>query len=259
MPTRPGLGVLISLLIGAATAGCYIDAPPASPHVISAQLDGLLTDPDPEVRRTAAEALGKIGYREAGSSLLGALNDGDARVRAAASLALGRLGESRSGTALARALSDPAETVRANAALALGEIEASSTREAQILAVLREGTPSGREAAARALLGLETVSFSPDLVAGLRSPEPAVRQGVAAALGETGDERVIQLLLALVKKDSAPGVRAEAAFRLGKLGDGRVVGDVAAVAESDSNVTVRDWARWAADQIRHSHGSGSTK
>lgn len=238
-------------------SGCYVDAPPTAPDVMSARLGELLADPDPEMRRTAAEALGKIGHRSASSELLSALNDYDARVRAAAALSLGRLGDGESGVALIRHLGDPAETVRTAAALALAEIEPSPHREAKILTAFHHLDGSGRIAVSRALLGLDTVAFSDDLVSALLDSDPAVRQGIAAVLGETGDARALPYLLSLVKKDSAAGVRSEAAFRLGKVGNESVMPDLVEVAKGDSDLVVREWARWAMRQIKQSHGSDS--
>ncbi len=76
-------------------------------------------------------------------------------------------------------------------------------------------------------------------------------------LGETGDARVIPHLLSLLRKDAVAGVRSEAAFRLGKVGDESGLADLAAVAEADSDLVVRGWARWAMQQIKQSHESGS--
>jgi HEAT repeat protein len=238
-------------------AGCYVDVPPAAPDVMAARLDALLADQDPDMRRTAAEALGKIGHASENSRLLSALNDQDARVRAAAAISLGRLRDGGSETALVGRLVDSVEAVRDASAVALGEIEASPAHEQRILRALRHAEGFGRAAASRALLGLDTISFSDDLVNALRDSDPTVRQVVAAALGETGDVRAVPHLLSLVRKDSAAGVRSEAAFRLGKIGDDRVMADLAAVADTDSVVAVRGWARWAMQQIRQSHESGS--
>lgn len=239
--------------------GCYVEAPPSAPDVVVARLGELLTDPDPDMRRTAAEALGKIGHPTASSGLRSALDDRDPRVRAVAALSLGRLGDEASEPALVARLSDSAEPVRAASALALGEVASSPATEVRILQVFRQTDGRGHVAASRALLGLERVSFSTDLVDALRDSDPMARQGIVAALGESGDVRAVPYLLSLVRKDAAPGVRAEAAFRLGKIGDDRIKADLAAVADADSDVAVRGWARWAMQQIKQSHAIGSGK
>lgn len=251
--------LIFGLLLGTLMAGCYVETPPEGPDVMSARLGGLLMDQDPGMRRTAAEALGKIGHRSARAGLESTLKDQDARVRAAAALSLGRLGQPESGTALVRCLFDPAEIVRVAAALALGEIEPSPAREAQILTAFHHSDGSGRIAAIRALLGLDAISFSVDLVKALRDPDPKIRQGVAAVLGETGDVRVIPDLMSLLRTDAVAGVRSEAAFRLGKIGDESVIGDLTVVVGADSNLVVRGWAGWAIQQLTQAHGYGSKR
>ncbi len=247
----------LCLLIGFATAGCYVEAPSAGPEVMSVRLRELLADSDPNMRRTAAEALGKIGRRSARSGLVSVLNDSDPRVRGAAALALGRLGDAESGPALAGLLSDPSGEVREAAALALGAIEPSPASEAQILARFRTPDAPTRIAASHALLGLDTIFFSANLTAVLRDVDPTVRQGMAAVLGETGDVQALPYLLSLLKNDSHAGVRSEAAFRLGKVGDKGVASDLLKAAEGDSDFVVRGWARWALQQVKQSHESGS--
>jgi HEAT repeat protein len=255
LPSAIHLG--LCLMIGFLMAGCYVEALPVGPEVMSARLVELLTDVDPSMRRTAAEALGKIGRRSARSGLVSALDDPDPRVRGAAAIALGRLGGAEDGPALVKLLSDPVGVVREAGALALSEIEPDAASEAQILAKLQTPNVHGRIAASRALLGLESVSFSANLAAALRDVDPMVRQGLAAVMGETGDVRAIPYLLSLVKTDVHAGVRSEAAFRLGKVGDREVVPDLLKVAETDSDFAVRGWTRWALHQIRQSHESGS--
>lgn len=251
------LALLLPLVLSSTLSGCYVDVPPAAPESVSARLSELLADPDPEVRRTAAEALGKIGHQSANSGLIAALADRDHRVRAAAALALGRVSDEMSGTVLVEHLADSSEPVRAASALALGEINLSAAHEEQILTALHNPDVSTRVAASRALLSLDTVSFSTDLVSALDDSNAQVRQGVAAVLSETGDVRSLPSLLRLLRNDADAGVRAEAAFRLGKVGDPGVLEALSAVAERDSNPTVREWAHWAIRQITTPSDSGS--
>ena len=239
--------------------GCYVDTPSGDPETVSRRLVELLADPDPDVRRTAAEALGKVGHKSSNASLIVALDDPDARVREAAALALGRLGDGKSGMALAGHLADSAEPVRMASALALGEIEFSADREAQTLAVLRHPQGFARIAAIRALLSLDTVSLSADLINALRDPDARVRQGAAAALGETGNPDAISHLRSLLRTDGAASVRTEAAFRLGKIGDHAVLAELSRVVEADPDMRVRGWARWAVQQITLSHEFGSER
>lgn len=266
-PKRPALSMrahfrfhfLVCLLLCSVVYGCYVETPSGSPEAVSRQLVELLIDPDPDVRRIAAEALGKVGHMSSNSSLILALNDQHARVREAAAVALGRLGNGESGTALTAHLTDPDESVRMASALALGEIEFSADREAQVLPVLRHPQGSARTAATRALLSLDTVSLSTDLINALRDPDVRVRQGAAAALGETGNPGGVPHLRSLLRTDGAASVRAEAAFRLGKIGENLVLAELSRAAEADPDARVRRWARWAVQQIRLSHESGSER
>ncbi len=246
-----------ALILFSSLFGCYPDVSPAGPEQVSRRLSELLADPDPEVRRTAAEALGKIGHQSASTGLIAALEDRDPSVRAAAAFALGRMNDGTSGTALVAHLADASETVRAASALALGEIRLSAAHEKQILRTLHHPNAAVRVAASRALLSLEVVSFSPQLTSALGDTDAQVRQGVAAVLGETGDARVVPSLVHLVRNDADGGVRAEAAFRLGKVGGIDALGTLSAVAEKDVNPTVREWARWAIRQIAASSGFDS--
>lgn len=250
---------LVSLLLCSVVYGCYVDTPSVEPETVSRRLMELLADQDSDVRRTAAEALGKVGHKSSTGSLIVALDDPDARVREAAALALGRLGDGKSGMALAGHLADSAEPVRMASALALGEIEFSADREAQTLAVLRHPQGSARLAATRALLSLDTVSLSADLINALRDSDARVRQGAAAALGETGNLGAVSHLRSLLRTDVAASVRAEAAFRLGKIGDHAVLAELSRVVEADPDMRVRGWARWAVQQITLSHEFGSER
>ena len=251
------LALLLALIVSLALSGCYVEVSPETPAVVSTRLSELLADPDPEVRRTAAEGLGKIGHPTASPELIAALADRDPKVRAAAALALGRVGDGKSGAALVEHLSDSSESVRAASALALGELGSSVAHEEQIRHALHHPEVSTRLAASRALLSLETVSFSVDLVSALKDSNAQVRQGVAAVLSETGDMRSLPSLVRLLQNDGDAGVRAEAAFRLGKVGDASVVAALSAVAERDSNPRVRDWSHWAVRQITTPPDTGS--
>ena len=249
--------LLFPWLLVSTLTGCYVEVPPATPESVSMRLAELLADSDPEIRRTAAEALGKIGHQSASSGLVAALGDRDPRVRAAAASALGRVGETMSGAALIARLEDSSELVRTASALALGEMRVSKALEDQILTVFHSLDVSARIAASRALLSLDTVSFSTDLVTALQDSNAQVRQGIVAVLGETGDVRSLPSLVNRLRNDTDPGVRAEAAFRLGKVGDAGVLGALSAADEKDSNPMVREWARWAIGQIRASRDSDS--
>jgi HEAT repeat protein len=102
-------------------------------------------------RGAAAEALGRLGDGRASDTLIGALDDSSEIVRMAAIRALGRLRDRRAVAPLtARLEGDRFESLRSAAALALGFIGGSEARSA-LGRASREGTPSVRTAAGRAL------------------------------------------------------------------------------------------------------------
>ena len=95
------------------------EASPAVGYLVVA-----LADPHPQVRRNAAEALGRIRDPQAVEPLVTVMeqSDEDWGVRARAAAALGELGDPRATEALAAALADMVSHVRLPAAVALGQI-----------------------------------------------------------------------------------------------------------------------------------------
>lgn len=84
------------------------------------ELAGCLASPDPQLRSSAASALGRLGLPQAAGALLGCLGEGeDPGVRAAAARALGQLGDPRAVPALAACLAEPDYWLAHHAAAAL--------------------------------------------------------------------------------------------------------------------------------------------
>jgi HEAT repeat protein len=228
------------------TAGCYQHVPAPDPEAAIERLVPLLTDPDPTVRLTAAEALGKIGNQKATSFLLSTLHDSETNVREAAAKSLGGL--SASGpeveTALVTLLSDPVDSVRRTAAQALGTGERSVALTAVLADLLGHSDPRVRQAAGHALLLIEGHKAFAALAKSTTDNDPAVRQWVLAALGETGDARARPMLLERLRHDPAPGVRAEAAYRLRYLAESSVE-QLDSIIKAESNLDVKRWLRKA--------------
>ena len=241
-----GFILFVLLLLG--SAGCQAEAPVGNPQTVTARLVTLLQDPSPDVRRTAALSLGKIGHSAATTALVEALSDPDSRVREYSAWALGQIGEDVNDTAavrLAGALSDEHPSVKQAAALALGKIGPRPPVIAILTQALAVGERSSRRAAVKAFTQLEAKGAFPALRKALTDPDTAVRQGAVAALGELGDRRALPDFRERLLFDASPGVRAEAAYRLGKLGD---PGDHAELqtldeaAQNDASPGVRVWA-----------------
>ena len=164
-----------------------------------------LSEADPEVRRGAAFALGKIG-----------IEGGAAQVVAA----------------LTRGLGDKDDTVRDFAASGLGDVLKAQGDGAgaywgqaagALQAALKDPQPRVRRSAAYALgaFGPQAAPVRDDLIAAAGDASPIVRQNAAWALGrlgkEAGQDGVSQLRNLL--KDDEPLVRRDALHALGEVGN----------------------------------------
>jgi HEAT repeat protein len=78
------------------------------------------------------------------------------------------------------------------------------------------------------------------LIYALQHKDPTVQYDAAEALGEIGDERAVEPLLAALKNDESGGVRWKAAEALSKLGTPAVAGLISALQHDDDDV------RWKA-------------
>jgi HEAT repeat protein len=241
------LSVLLSV---AGHIGCVQDSQSPSVERGVALLVALLHDDSWEIRRTAAEALGKIGHRSAVSALLPLLSDPEPRVRAAAARALGRMASTDDDavmTGLSRSLGDPDNSVRHASALAIGDIEPSPRRLTPVADFLRSSDVEVRRAAVRALLGLDTGQITEWLLPMLDDQDAEVRQMAVAALGFSGHPRAGSALVRRLMHDPSPAVRVEAAYHLGELNgqDTRTVLQTAIVKESHGGVR-----RWIEEELR---------
>lgn len=238
-------------------SGCYLDTPPATPDAVSEYLVDLLGDQDPEVRRTAAESLGKIGSSSRTQPLAETVSDPDARVREAGVIALGRLAiQGDEARVLLHALGDADIRVRQAAARSLGELDEVTSADEQLVGLLKDPETRTRRAAIQALLQREVPGVFPQLSLAVHDSDAEVRQGAVAALGEWWGAMSIPLLRERLLRDAVPGVRAEAAYRLGKVGNEELVKDLDRVAATDRDSAVRRWAMWASGQLKRSPGSG---
>ena len=227
-------------------AGCVQDSPPSSrERTVSLMLE-LLRDEVPEMRRTAAESLGKIGDPRAADSILPLKHDPAAIVREASVLAMGRLKPTATDGVVAlltQALEDPVESVRQAAIVAIGEIEPGSRLLQPVVGLLRSSDATIRRAAIRALLQVDSSQSVPALVAAGRDSDAEVRQGIVAAVGEWGGPAVSPWLRERLAQDPSAGVRAEAAYRLGMLSDSDSRAALNTTIAKDPDSGVRRWAK----------------
>ena len=195
----------------------------------------LLSDPEPQLRRRAALALGRVCLSEGVAPLVSSLADPEFEVRQMSAFALGLLGDETATPALLGALDDPEPLVQGRAAEALGRVGAVDAAPA-IGALVRTHLTATFD------LDPDDMSFplSPEVEAfrlglyalgALKAYEPlaaAVLQEngqpvlwwwpVAHALQQTGDSRALDALVTLAAVQGSVGV-AFAARGLGEIGD----------------------------------------
>ncbi len=182
----------------------------------SALLDiaACLDDPEPEVRRCALDALGRLADSSAAITdrLAALLTDADPSIRARAALLLTRSGPGPHNEALSilqsmAADSDP--VVRVSALDALREAAEKEMFDL-VLAGLTDlhATPPVRRAAAAALVRIDPQQALPALIRALNDDDRSVREALAAALGQIGEAALEPVLVAL-----ADPAREDAALR----------------------------------------------
>ena len=238
-----GCSVVLSVLC---LAGCVQDSPPSSRERTVSLLLELLRDEGPEMRRTAAESLGKIGDPRAADSILPLIHDPAAIVREASVLAMGRVKPTATDGVvglLTQALEDSVESVRQAAVVAIGDIEPGSRLLQPVVGLLRSSDVTIRRTAVRALLQVDSSQSVPALVAAGRDSDAEVRQGIVAAVGEWGGAAVSPWLRERLAQDPSPGVRAEAAYRLGMLSDPDTRAALETAVAKDADSGVRRWAK----------------
>lgn len=247
--TCPSL-LLIALLL---LAGCLQEGPVPSVERTAALLTSLLRDKSPEIRRTAAESLGKIGDPAAAASIQLLVTDPVPAVRAAAAQALGRVAfpsDQGGVNALTRALEDPDDSVKQAASLAIGELEPAPDQLGPVVSLVHDPAVGVRRAGVRALLQVDAKPWLSTLLPAVHDSDSEVRQGVVAVLGESGGPTIAAEIRKRLVEDSSPGVRTEAVYRLGKVGgvEARAALERASVEDSDSGV--RRWAEAGLRSLR---------
>lgn len=153
-----GADALIDLLISSdvsAERRAYRDALGANPASVSALLH-LLGDERWYVVRNAVELLGELAPADVDARVAGVMSHPEPRVRRAAAIALGRLGTSRAMLALMQALEDESPEVRRHAAHAIGAARNTRVVPWLVEALDREADAEVQEALVTALGGVAT-------------------------------------------------------------------------------------------------------
>ena len=175
-------------------------------------INALRYQKDSYVRGAAAEALGEIGDARAVRPLIAALKDRD--VHGWVINALGLIGDARAVKPLIAEIDGDG---RENVATALGKIGAPAVES--LLAVLQDSRKEVRQAASRALGEIGDVRAVEPLIALLcdEDEDEKLRKSATAALGKIGDARAVEPLIAVLK-DRTYRVHDEAEYALGQIG-----------------------------------------
>lgn len=213
----------IGTALGEASAATWRDA--------GAGLTKLLTDAEPQVRRSAAFAIGGYGPRaqSAKRALVSAFKDSNPSVRQNAAFAMGKLGTEAASdgvNGLSGLLVDEDAVVRRDAAAALGEIgkpTASSAVRALAECCRRDKDENVRKAALDALVNLagpEDKASASELTALLTYRDVEVARGAAFALGNIGGREAAGAVpvLRIALRDEDPQVKTLAGAALANIG-----------------------------------------
>lgn len=199
-------------------------------------LTAALKDPDVEVRRLAADLLGRLSSPESTvvvPALCAALKDSDSIVRRNAAAALRGFGTKGAEPALIAALKDPDPGVRLQAAYTLGHIGALGP----VRVVIKDANGAFRNDGADSA---EAKAVVPALCSVLKSADPVFRVEAADALASMrADAKVAVPALANALKDSDVVVRRHAARALENIGpDAKdaLPAVIAALKDSDAGV-----------------------
>ena len=173
-----------------------------------AALRARLADEMPLVRRRAAEALGRIGDREALPGLIDRLGDDDRAVAAAAASAIEAFGAAAiEALAAAVAVPPPHDPGRlANAATVLGQVGDDRALE-PLAALLHAPAPEVRLAAARAVVDLGLVAGVRPLRALLADPDPGLRRAALRGIALLAGAAARPILADHLGREDDPAVR----------------------------------------------------
>lgn len=198
-----------------------------SNHIAS--LQKMLADTDERVRATARTALSRLDRTAVAWASLDILAGDDTPAKLQVIAALSDIAGRQASDVLARVLKeDPQEDCRAAAARRLRELNPAGAEPA-LVAAAADSSPAVRLEVARAL-GAVGGRNAVEALVGLLEDEPAV---TVEALGALARLRAVDALPAVAKclESASAQVRAAAAETLGQLGDERFVEPLLAAFE----------------------------
>lgn len=215
-------------------------------------IKALREDPFPEVRKSAAAALANLPAMEAIPELIKTLRDDqDQLVRWIAGIALEELTAREAISVFIQALhDDPDVFVRSWAAEALGRFSAKEAIPDLMKALSEDKESEVRLRVAEALRVLDAKESVPELIEILgKDPDPSLRSNAARVLGRLGAKDAIPTLIKIIYDDQSLLVRLGAAEALGTLGERDVLPDLIAVLHKDPVDEVRSEAAEALGKL----------
>jgi HEAT repeat protein len=208
----------------------------------------LLNDPDPEVRRAAAEGLARCATREVRARIVAALHaEADPEIRASLALAIGTAGGSEAVAVLAPLLEAPELALRFAALTALGQ---TGTPEAlhPLVRALADPHPELQAAALRSLGTLGDPRAAEAVGRHLTDADRDLRLTAAFALRDLAAPRSVEYLLGALT-DRAWPVRLAAVRTLAAIGATETLERLRQVADEDADPLVRQAAQGAVAQL----------
>ena len=202
-----------------------------------------LSDPRPEVKAAAAEALGKLGDPKAAGPLVATLVHNRYGAVREIEVALEKLG-APALPAILPALTNPEVEVRRAAVQAVAKI-GTSAAVVPLAQRLKDPDLAIRRRAADALITLADARVVPQLIEALRDPDPHVYYPARDALANIGGPAVPALINALGDQDPRVAHMAEQA--LARIGRPAVPSLCNALASQ--NQRIRQWAAVALGDI----------
>ncbi|MBI4864613.1 MAG: HEAT repeat domain-containing protein [Candidatus Riflebacteria bacterium] len=191
-----------------------VNAPGGVPYLIK-----LLTDPEPEVRKEAIQAVRKISNREALMALAKQVEHPDANVRIYAIETAGRHGFSDMAPAITQVaeVSEQDPKLLSTAILALGRLRAV-TAVAIITKHLKHQEERVKANAVEALEALNEPKIVPLIQTSVRDPNPRTRANAVKALWKYGDIWVVENVKAMLESHDV-NMQASGAYALGEMAD----------------------------------------
>ena len=236
--------LLASLLHREATRGGAADLLSARGPAAAARIGALVVDDSSEVRRSAAEILGRIGSADSALVLASASADEDeAEVLIAIANAIGAIGDRRAFAALLALTEHANAAVRQSAVAALNSI-GEPDMEKIVAERLRSPASHARESAARIVGYFGYPSCLAPLIELCSDPEPTVRRAAVEAL-PIFDDAATDAVIRVSHSDVDTTVRSAAVRALGEL-RGHVSMEALVDALHDASPWVRYYAARAA-------------